>query len=352
MKNNPRRGDIIRLMAEELGDEPKWHHVIPYGEKFFAADDSVKFDDKFFSGIIKRFSDAGLHLQTDYNHLSTRVGGKRPTREEGAASGWVKDLEVRDDGLYALIDWTHEARADIRSGKYKYLSPEFVERSTDKETGKTEDIAKLLAVALVNRPFLDNQVPLAASDPEGESLTAADEAGKEKVKQMEEKLEAALARIAELEAKLAEAVAKLGENSGTAMADAIADKDKAVKELADHIEATKVAMIDRAQEEKRITPAQAASVKLMSDNLGDNVKALSDILEGFAPSTNPDRDSDAGTQGVEGAAAKLNAEEAEVLEFLDIDPKDAIRWKDPEQYGVRLGSCEIVKGDKAGKVVR
>ena len=352
MINKAKRGDVVRLMADSLGDDPKWHKVFPYGEKFFDKTSSVKFNDEFFDGIIKRFSEASLELQTDYNHLSSRANGNKPTKEEAAASGWIKDMEKRDDGLWLLIDWTDEARADIRGDKYKYLSPEFVERSTDKDTGEHEEIAKLLAVALVNRPFIDNQEPLAASDSDVGSLTAADEAGKEKVKQMDEELKAALARIAELEAKLAELTAKPGDDSGTAMADAIAAKDDAVKELADHIEATKTAMIDQAQKEKRITPAQVAGVKLMSDNVGNNVKALSDFIGGFAPSANPDRESDAGKQGVEGAAAKLNAEEAEVLEFLDIDPKDAIRFADPEQYGVRMGSCEIVTGDKAGKVVR
>jgi len=41
------------------------------------------------------------------------------------AAGWLKPetVEVQNDGVYAVIDWTDEAAEKIKAKKFRYLSP-------------------------------------------------------------------------------------------------------------------------------------------------------------------------------------------------------------------------------------
>jgi phage I-like protein len=70
-------------------------------------------------------------LAIDYDHQSMfgavpGVGGVAP------AAGWVKELEVRDDGIWGRVEWTARAANAIRSGEYRYLSPVFLHTKAGK----------------------------------------------------------------------------------------------------------------------------------------------------------------------------------------------------------------------------
>jgi hypothetical protein len=41
------------------------------------------------------------------------------------AAGWIKELQVRDDGIFGRVEWTEAAAAAIKAGEYRYLSPVF-----------------------------------------------------------------------------------------------------------------------------------------------------------------------------------------------------------------------------------
>ena len=49
--------------------------------------------------MVKAFGERGTDLVIDYEHQSLK-GGQAP------AAGWIKDLEVREDGLWAQVEWT------------------------------------------------------------------------------------------------------------------------------------------------------------------------------------------------------------------------------------------------------
>lgn len=83
----------------------------------------------------------------DYGHqtqLAAQNGKPAP------AAGWAEGMsfEVRIDGVYLTIDWTDEARAEIKAKKFKYLSPVF---SYDSVTG---EVLMLLMAGLTNTPGL------------------------------------------------------------------------------------------------------------------------------------------------------------------------------------------------------
>ncbi|MBX3580825.1 MAG: phage protease [Rhizobiaceae bacterium] len=104
----------------------------------------------------------------DYDHQSVfaAVPGVGGTAK---AAGWIKELQARDDGLYARVEWTEAATAAIRAGEYRYISPVFL---ADKTNGRLRAIRM---AALTNTPALD-MTPVAAStlfpshNPTGDSM--------------------------------------------------------------------------------------------------------------------------------------------------------------------------------------
>ncbi len=95
---------------------------------------------------------APTELPVDFDHLSMDV--KHPG--DGIAAGWIKRLELRDNGdtLQAEVEWTAEAAARIASQEYRFISPSFVKDYTYKDGQKIG--ATLLAAALTNHPFLES----------------------------------------------------------------------------------------------------------------------------------------------------------------------------------------------------
>lgn len=68
------------------------------------------------------------------------------------AAGWFKfkDLEVREDGIYAALELNELGKELIESKKYKYLSPEYF---VDNKGG----VEIIVGVGLVNQPNLLNE---------------------------------------------------------------------------------------------------------------------------------------------------------------------------------------------------
>lgn len=97
-------------------------------------------------------------LVVDWEHTSAI----EPPQKSPAA-GWIKGLVIKDDGLFADVEWTEEAASEIRAGEYRFISPEFNLNYRDKETGEPIG-ATLLAVALTNRPFIEGMLPVVLSD--------------------------------------------------------------------------------------------------------------------------------------------------------------------------------------------
>lgn len=98
-------------------------------------------------------------MVVDYEHMSI---AEPP--QLAPAAGWVKGLSMNgsNDALFALVEWTAEAAAKIRSNEYRFISPEFSLNYKDKETNKNIG-PTLLSVALTNRPFLEGMQPVILS---------------------------------------------------------------------------------------------------------------------------------------------------------------------------------------------
>ena len=99
------------------------------------------------SALIAAWQQQATPLVVDYEHqtqLAAENGKPAP------AAGWIQALAWEEGrGLFATVEWTERARAHIRAGEYRYISPVF---SFDKHSGA---VLRLVCAALTNHPALD-----------------------------------------------------------------------------------------------------------------------------------------------------------------------------------------------------
>ena len=105
--------------------------------------------------IIAEFDKQGVKVPIDYHHATHTVG----PGQKAIAAGWITQLTYRPgEGLFAAVEWNDEAREEIESHKFKYLSPTIrIDRATNK-------VFKLEAVALTNTPAIRNMPELVAAE--------------------------------------------------------------------------------------------------------------------------------------------------------------------------------------------
>ena len=154
--------EVVRPTGE-LDLAPKWNKLFPLGSRH--RDDfpsgRIDFTPKFLATMVENWKRMGsAALPADYLHRGD-IDGDLPV-EQKVASGWIEDLELRDDGLYGLIRWTKRAREYIAADELRYLSPTFSTEAIDRSTGKPQG-PTLYGCALLNTPFLTDLPRVAAS---------------------------------------------------------------------------------------------------------------------------------------------------------------------------------------------
>ncbi len=154
------------VLPTEGSDGASWIMLLPLG-RFSGRDGRGPYDagDKMhLDGVVKAtLQRAGAtEIVVDYDHQTMYgavpgVGGRAP------AAGWIKEFEIRDDGLWGRVEWTDAAAQAIRAGEYRYISPVYLHTQSGKVT-------RLISAALTNVPNLDLAAVAARAD-----LTTQDE---------------------------------------------------------------------------------------------------------------------------------------------------------------------------------
>jgi hypothetical protein len=88
--------------------------------------------------------------------------------DETPAGGHITGLEVRDDGLYADVEYTEKGTAAIEEGDYRYHSPEVVWEGgfEDPDTGELIEGPLIVGDALLHTPHLGESAALySVEDP-------------------------------------------------------------------------------------------------------------------------------------------------------------------------------------------
>jgi len=150
--------DLKGISFSDSKPNAAWLQAFPVGEYSHPLYGKIKMTFEraktMASNVIKNVR--GIDIAIDYGHDSG-----------GPAAGWVSSAEARPDGLWLFVEWTDEAAGDIREGKYRYFSPEYVDQWKHPESGtKFKDV--LLGGGLTNRPFLKGIMPVNLSEVLGE----------------------------------------------------------------------------------------------------------------------------------------------------------------------------------------
>lgn len=123
---------------------PEWVHLLPSG--LITGRDGRSYDLADPGGLILAFQANGIDLPIDYEHQSekpeARLKGPVP------AAGWIKELQIRDSGIWGRVEWTATAAQMIAAKEYRFLSPAILHHP------KTLEIMRLKGAGLVHNPNL------------------------------------------------------------------------------------------------------------------------------------------------------------------------------------------------------
>lgn len=151
-----------------LGEPPEWVHLLPLRASFQGRDGRGPYslpDVQAAQAVIDATVayQAGADLPIDYDH---QLLWSRENGQPAPASGWIKQLEARADGLWGRVEWTPRAAEGLRHREYRYLSPVFMH-------AQDGFVTRLCFAALSNIPNLE-LTALASQLPEGEPTVNLD----------------------------------------------------------------------------------------------------------------------------------------------------------------------------------
>jgi phage I-like protein len=126
------------------GQAPEWVELIPQGPKVTGRDGRQwLFDEQAGMLVQSSFTGRAIDLPIDWEHATQHRATKG---EDAPAAGWIKQLEIRDGGLWGLVAWTPRGATQVVNREYRFLSPVF-----DYESDSTR-IVRLVSAGLTNKP--------------------------------------------------------------------------------------------------------------------------------------------------------------------------------------------------------
>lgn len=108
-------------------------------------------DNESFQSNRCKFTERQLQIPIDYEHQTLKD-------MQAPAAGWIKDIVLKSDGIYGVVDWTERAAEYLKNREYRYLSPVLLTQ------GKERRVVALHSAALTNTPAIDAMTPIACSD--------------------------------------------------------------------------------------------------------------------------------------------------------------------------------------------
>ncbi|SMF83012.1 Mu-like prophage I protein [Tistlia consotensis] len=151
------------------GQVPEWVPILPIpADGVLAARDGRRWSLKDPAKVVANTRALKMDLPWDYEHQTDLAASNG---QPAPAAGWIKEIEVRDDAIWARVEWTDKARAMIQAGEYRYYSPVFM--ATKKAP---HEITRILRVALTNDPALEvKALTRREDDPTTEEETMTEE---------------------------------------------------------------------------------------------------------------------------------------------------------------------------------
>ena len=146
--------------AEIKGDKlVKWIQAFPYGQWDHPIWGMTYFSKHNAETMKMNFSER-VHgkdiLTTDFEHGMDISKGTK-------SSGNILDMDVREDGMWWLVEFTPTATKEIEDGEWNYFSPEYYEVYENHMNGEIHaDVAT--GGALTNKPWIKGMMPINLSE--------------------------------------------------------------------------------------------------------------------------------------------------------------------------------------------
>lgn len=141
-----KRGFLVLSNTINIDGVPETIKILPLGN-VKSRKGPFMVDEIGFNEMLEYFKDRQLDVVVDYEH-QTLEGTEAP------AAGWIKNIELTDEGVMAQVEWTDKAKEYLANKEYRYLSPVVFKR-------KSDDRAIVLhSVALTNTPAIDGMEPI------------------------------------------------------------------------------------------------------------------------------------------------------------------------------------------------
>lgn len=231
-KENVFKSVPIKLGEIPIEDIPQKVQLMRTCTFFHKQYGKVDITRQLFSEMIQNFEKSvrGIDLMIDYSHDSDRE-----------AAGWIKGLEIvenielGEDELWAVVEWTPKGRKTLADKEFAYLSADFDPDYRDNEKPNERFGAVLLGAGLTNRPVIKRMKPAVQLSEFSEYETNKGELmeneieDKTKMSEMEKKLSDSQAKLAEIDSLMQE----LGVSSIEELMNSIREMRKENVELAE-----------------------------------------------------------------------------------------------------------------------
>ena len=137
-------------ILKSIEGAPGEFQVLPYGEIEIEGDKPAILDEESMQSIINQFKRRGNDMVIDYEHQTLKD-------VQAPAAGWIKRfINKGKEGLWAVVEWTEKAREYMAAREYRYFSPVFWARKSDRK------VLKIDHIALTNYPKINRLQPIVA----------------------------------------------------------------------------------------------------------------------------------------------------------------------------------------------
>lgn len=135
--------------VSEVTEAPDIIKVLPYGHISSEKGDFIV-DSESYRLIKEHMQHRNIDIVIDYEHQTLK-------NVQAPAGGWIKELLLEKDGVYAKVEWTQRAKTYLLNREYRYLSPVVAVNADNRR------VSRLHSVALTNTPAINGMAPIANS---------------------------------------------------------------------------------------------------------------------------------------------------------------------------------------------
>ncbi|MCM0018512.1 MAG: phage protease [Tagaea sp.] len=156
------KGTALEIASAQGGGTaaPEMVHLMPFGDwKGVDGRGPYHNDRANAAQVVAAMKAFKRPLPIDYDHALHRPSGSADLR----AAGWIDagSAELRDDGIWAKVEWTDKGGAAVAAREYRFISPWFLHDKTGRVVG-------IRGAGLTNIPNFEQLTALASQTENGE----------------------------------------------------------------------------------------------------------------------------------------------------------------------------------------